>query len=162
MANFVAQTAQACRTIAQRLVDAKAPGLAGRLDALPTRLFTLPGTGASLSRDSRAGTSPFDHSGIPAHVRASPALIAADARQAVGWSVTREALLNGSDALRVDANGSASRYFPKHNQTACAEFETWLWRQSGADGMPQCAVLISTSYRSLPEPRWAATWLGSN
>jgi hypothetical protein len=43
MANFIAQTAQVCRTIAQRLVDAKAPGLAGRLDALPTRLFTLPG-----------------------------------------------------------------------------------------------------------------------
>ena len=42
MANFIAQTAQVCRTIAQRLVDAKAPGLAGRLDALPTRLFTLP------------------------------------------------------------------------------------------------------------------------
>src|SRR5262245_6283202 len=43
MAGFVAQTTQACRRIAQRLVDAKAPGLAGRLDALPTRLFTLPG-----------------------------------------------------------------------------------------------------------------------
>lgn len=43
MANFVSQAAQSCRTIAQRLVDAKASGLAGRLDALPTRLFTLPG-----------------------------------------------------------------------------------------------------------------------
>src|SRR5262249_25482979 len=42
MANFVAQAAQVCRTIAQRLVDAKATGLAGRLDALPTRLFTVP------------------------------------------------------------------------------------------------------------------------
>jgi hypothetical protein len=40
--SFVAQTAQACRTIAQRLVDAKASGLGGRLDALPTRLFILP------------------------------------------------------------------------------------------------------------------------
>lgn len=38
MANFVAQAAQSCRTISQRLVDAKAAGLAGRLDALPTRL----------------------------------------------------------------------------------------------------------------------------
>src|SRR5438067_455795 len=34
VANFVAQTAQACRTIAQRLVDGKASGLAGRLDGL--------------------------------------------------------------------------------------------------------------------------------
>jgi uncharacterized Zn finger protein len=39
MANFVAQAAQVCRTIAQRLVDSKASGLAGRLDALPTRLL---------------------------------------------------------------------------------------------------------------------------
>jgi len=42
MVNFVAQPAQTCRTISQRLVDAKAAGLAGRLYALPTRLFTLP------------------------------------------------------------------------------------------------------------------------
>ena len=126
MANFVAQTAEVCRTIAQRLVDAKAPGLAGRLDALPTRLFTLPGP-----------------------VRPSAAIrelgqvhLISDARQAVGWSVTREALLNDSDALRVDAEWRVFAVLSEAQPDRLRRVETWLWRQSVADGMPQCAVLI--------------------
>jgi hypothetical protein len=67
MANFVAQTAQVCRTIAQRLVDAKASGLAGRLDALSARLFTLPAS-ASLIRHTRARTNPFDQPGVQASI----------------------------------------------------------------------------------------------
>jgi hypothetical protein len=102
MANFVAQTAQVCRTIAQRLVDAKAPGLAGRLDALPTRLFTLPGPARSSAAIRELGQV---HLISQAYRRTSklPELLAADARQAVGWSVTREALLNDSEAVRVNA-----------------------------------------------------------
>jgi len=42
LAGFAAQANQACRLIAQRLVDAKASGLATRLDNLPARLFSLP------------------------------------------------------------------------------------------------------------------------
>jgi hypothetical protein len=94
MASFVAQTAQACRTIAQRLVDAKAPGLAGWLDALPTRLFTLPGP----ARPSAAIRELAQVNLISqAYRRASelPELLAADARQAVGWSVTARQRLWG-------------------------------------------------------------------
>jgi SWIM zinc finger len=141
MANFIAQTAQVCRTIAQRLVDAKAPGLAGRLDALPTRLFTLPGPVRPSAAIRELGQL---HLISQAYRRASeiPELLVADARQAVGWSVTREALLNDSEAVRVDAEWRVFAVLSEAQADRLRRVETWLWRQSGADGMPQCAVLI--------------------
>src|SRR6201993_3762379 len=93
MANFVAQAAQACRTIAQRLVDAKAPALAGRLDALPTRLFTLPGPARPTAAIRELGQI---HLISQAYRRASelPKLLGADARHAIGWTMTRQALVD--------------------------------------------------------------------
>src|SRR5262250_1615142 len=141
MANFVAQTAQVCRTIAQRLVDAKAPGLAGRLDALPTRLFTLPGPARPSAAIRELGQI---HLISQAYRRASelPELLAADVRQAVGWSVSREALLNDSEALRVSAKWRVFAVVSEAQPDRLRRVETWLWRESDADGMPQYAVLI--------------------
>jgi len=141
MANFVAQTAQACRTIAQRLVDAKASGLAGRLDALPTRLFTLPGPARPSAAIRELGQV---HLISQAYRRASelPELLAADVRQAVGWSVSREALLNDSEALRVTARWRVFAVVSEAQPDRLRRVETWLWRESDADGMPQYAVLI--------------------
>lgn len=141
MANFVAQAAQVCRTIAQRLVDAKASGLAGRLDALPTRLFTLPGPARPTAAIRELGQV---HLISRAYRRLAelPELLAADARQAVGWSVTREALLSDSESLRVDAKWRVFAVISEAQPDRLRRVETWLWRQSGADGKPQCAVLI--------------------
>ena len=141
MANFVAQTAQVCRTITQRLVDAKASGLAGRLDALPTRLFTLPGPARPSAAIRELGQV---HLISEAYRRASelPELLAADARQAVGWSVTREALLGDPEAVRVDGKWRVFAVISEAQPDRLRRVETWLWRQSGADGAPQCAVLI--------------------
>src|ERR1700733_14656189 len=141
MANFIAQTAQGCRTIAQRLGDAKAPGLAGRLDTLPTRLFTLPGPSrpsASIRELAQV------HLISQAYRRTSelPELLAADARQAVGWSVTREALLDDSEGGRVNAKWRVFAVLSEAQPDRLRRVEPWLWRQSAADGMPQCAVLI--------------------
>src|SRR5262252_2501297 len=141
VANFVAQAAQACRTIAQRLVDAKAPGLAGRLDAVPTRLFTLPG----LARPSAALRELGQvHLISQAYRRRSelPELLAADARQAVGWSVTRDALLNDSAALRVAAKWRVFAVLSEAQPDRLRRVETWLWRESSADRMPAYAVLV--------------------
>jgi hypothetical protein len=141
MANFVAQAAQACRTIAQRLVDAKASGLAGRLDALPTRLFTLSGPARPSAAVRELGQI---HLISQAYRQASklPELLAADARQAVGWSVTREALLSDSEALRVPAKWRVFAVLSEAQPDRLRRVETWLWCQSGADRMPQCGVLI--------------------
>jgi SWIM zinc finger len=141
IANFVAQTAQACRTIAQRLVDAKAAGLAGRLDALATRLFTLPGAARPAAAIRELGQV---HLISQAYRRASqlPELLAADARQAVGWSVTRETLLSDFEGLRASVKWRVFAVLFEAQPDRLRRVETWLWRQSGADGMPQSAVLI--------------------
>jgi SWIM zinc finger len=141
VANFVAQAAQACRTIAQRLVDAKAPGLAGRLDALPARLFTLPGPARPSAALRELGQV---HLISQAYRRASELseLLAADARQAVGWSVTRDALLSDSEALRVAAIWRVFAVLSEAQPDRLRRVETWLWRENSADGKPECAVLI--------------------
>ena len=133
MANFVAQTAQACRTIAQRLVDAKAPGLAGRLDALPTRLFTLPGPTRPSAAIRELGQV---HLISQAYRRASelPELLAADARQAVGWSTTREALLNDSGALRVSGTWRVFAVLSEVQPDRLRRVETWLCRKAAKLG----------------------------
>jgi len=141
MANFVAQAAQVCRTIAQRLVDAKASGLAGRLDALPTRLFTLPSPLRPSAAIRELGQI---HLISRAYRRASELseLLSADARQAVGWSLTRDALLNDSEALRVTGSWRVFAVLSEAQPDRLRRVETWLRRETGADGMSQCAVLI--------------------
>ncbi|HET9305724.1 MAG TPA: hypothetical protein VFO46_06810 [Candidatus Sulfotelmatobacter sp.] len=141
MASFVAQTAQACRTIAQRLVDAKAPGLAARLDALPTRLFTLPGPARPSAAIRELGQV---HLISQAYRRALelPEGLAIDAKQAVGWSVTREALLGDSEALRVDAKWRVFAVLSEAQPDRLRRVETWLWREGGTEGTLDCAVLI--------------------
>jgi hypothetical protein len=141
MANFVSQAPQVCRTIAQRLVDAKGSGLAGRLDALPTRLFTLRGPARPAAAIRELGQI---HLISQAYRRASelPELLAADARQALGWSVTREALLSDSVALRCSAKWRVFAVLSEAQPDRLRRVETWLWRQGGSPEMPQCAVLI--------------------
>jgi hypothetical protein len=141
MASFVAQPAQACRTIAQRLVDAKASGLAGRLDALPTRLFTLPGPARPFAAIRELGQV---HLISKAYRRASqlPELLAADARQAVGWSTTRDALASDPEALRLAGKWRVFAVLSEAQPDRLRRVETWLCLQSGQDGTRQCAVLI--------------------
>jgi hypothetical protein len=60
----------------------------------------------------------------------------------VGWSVTREALLGDPDAVRVDAKWRVFAVLSEAQPDRLRRVETWLWRQGGADGLPQCALLI--------------------
>jgi hypothetical protein len=141
MASFVAQAAQSCRTISQRLVDAKASGLAGRLDTLPTRLFTLPDPVRPSAAIRELGQIHL----ISLAYRRAPQLselLAADAKHAVGWSVTREALLADSDALRVDGKWRVFAVISEAQPDRLRRIETWLWREGGTDQSPSSAVLI--------------------
>lgn len=69
-------------------------------------------------------------------------MLAADVRQAVGWSVSRETLLNDSAALRVNASWRVFAVVSEAQPDRVGRVETWLWRENDAHGMPQCAVLI--------------------
>jgi hypothetical protein len=60
----------------------------------------------------------------------------------VGWSITPEALLNDSEALRVNGKWLVFAMCSEAQPDRLRRVETWLWRQSGGGGMPRCAVLI--------------------
>ncbi len=144
LAGFAAYSAQACKLIAQRLVDAKASGLASRLESLPTRLFSLPEAVRPAAAIQELGQI---HLISAAYRRQSedaetlPAGLKADVRQVIGWSISREALLADSDALRVQAMWRVVATQSEVQPDRLRRLETWLWRETEQDA-PRFAVLI--------------------
>ncbi|WP_327210577.1 SWIM zinc finger family protein [Rhizobium leguminosarum] len=88
---FASAPGPSCRAMAQRLVDAKAGGLAVLVDSMPSRLHALPDAARSLAAAKELGVL---HLISQAYVRqdALPPALREDVRQAVGWNLTREAL----------------------------------------------------------------------
>lgn len=92
LATFAQRATQQCRLAAQRLVDAKAPGLANRLDLLPAELLALP----EAQRGPRAvemlgslhllAAAYRRQDKLPEHLRE-------DVRRLVGWTIERQDLL---------------------------------------------------------------------
>ena len=137
MVSFISQCTQACRTIAQRLVDAKAPGLASRLDALPSLLFTMPEARRHYAAVRELGQIHLISQAYRRAGKLDESLVA-DARQTVGWPVTREALLSDTGAPRVRATWRVVGVVIESQPDRLRRVETWLW----SEGAPQPAVLI--------------------
>jgi hypothetical protein len=129
MAAFVAQSSAACRLIAQRLVDAKASGLAGRLDSLSARLFSLPEAVRPLAAIEELGQL---HLLAEAYRRQDelPAALRADVRQAIGWTVTREALLADETAERLSGSWRVVAVESEVQPDRLRRIETWLMLES--------------------------------
>jgi hypothetical protein len=144
LAGFASQSAQTCRVIAQRLVDAKASGLASRLEGLPARLFTLPEAVRPAAAIQELGLL---HLLAAAYRRqnegeyALPPGLKADVRQAIGWSLTREALLADPDAMRARARWRVFAALSEVQADRLRRLETWLWRETDQES-PRFAVLI--------------------
>jgi hypothetical protein len=140
LAGFAQHASRSCRSIAQRLVDAKAPGLASRLDNLPNRIY-----------------------GLPEHVRAEVALeqlgqlhllaeayrrqetlnehLRADARRDVGWTQSREALLSDESGLGVSGYWRVVGTVSEVQPDRLRRLETWLWREGASEGQ-RAALLV--------------------
>lgn len=140
LAGFAQHASKSCRSIAQRLVDAKAPGLASRLDNLPNRIY-----------------------GLPEHVRAEVALeqlghlhllaeayrrqetltgdLRVDARREVGWTQSRESLLGEEGALCVTGFWRVVGTVSEVQPDRLRRLETWLWREAAKEGL-RAAVLV--------------------
>jgi hypothetical protein len=140
IAGFVANAASACRQIVQRLVDAKASGLAIRLDSLPSRLFSLAEAARPQAAVVELGILHLIAEAYRRQDTLDPAL-REDVRQVVGWTQTRDVLLTDANALR-----SAGRWHVIASQTEVQpdklrRWETWLWREGESDG-PRFALLV--------------------
>lgn len=140
IAAFVPDAASACRRMAQRLVDAKATGLATRLDSLPSRLFAV-----SESERPRAAIEELGlfHLMAEAYRRQGDldAMTRSDIRQMIGWNQGREALLADASALRVAGRWHvfASRNIVQPDRLR--RLETWLLRD-GEEGSARYALLL--------------------
>jgi hypothetical protein len=135
LAGFAAQAVAGCRTIAQRLVDAKASGLAARLDALPSRLFACPDADRPRRALEALGQM---HLLAEAYRRQHilPPVLKADVRQAAGWTVTREALLADASAERMTGRWTVWAARSEIQPDRLRRLETWLY------GQGRFAVLI--------------------
>jgi len=144
LAGFAAQSTQVCRQIAQRMVDAKASGLATRLESLPSRLFSLPESARPAAALEELG---LIHLMAEAYRRQEtlPAGLKADVRQTIGWSVTREALLADASAIRVRGAWRVVAALSEVQPDRLRRLETWLWLErlpEGVENAPRFAVLI--------------------
>ncbi len=135
LAGFAGTATAACRTMAQRLVDAKASGLATRLDALPSRLFALAEPARPQAVVQELGLM---HLLAEAYRRQEtlPEALKADVRQMVGWNLTRDSLLADADALRVTTRWRVWATRSEVQPDRLRRLETWL------HGNGRFAVLI--------------------
>lgn len=140
IAGFVANAASACRQIVQRLVDAKASGLAIRLDSLPSRLFSLPEAARPRAAVVELGIAHLIAEAYRRQDALDPAL-REDVRQMVGWTQTRDALLADANALRAAGRWHVILRRIEVQPDKLRRLETWLWREGEGDG-PRLALLM--------------------
>lgn len=139
LASFPQRAPQQCRLAAQRLVDAKAPALATRLDALPAEILGLP-------EHERADRAIEVLGGL--HLLAEayrrqdrlPEPLRQDVRRLVGWTLERQELLDDATAPRLKAAWIVIAVHTEVQPDRLRRIETWL--MTGDCEAPRFAVLI--------------------
>jgi hypothetical protein len=140
LAAFMPLATERCRKIAQRLVDAKANGIAGFVERLPADLLGLPETMRADALIERMGLLHLIACAYRSQERL-PAEIRADIRQLIGWPVTRESLLADAQALRIRDRWMVVATVDAVQADRLRRLETWLSRLGGGDA-PSFAVLM--------------------
>jgi hypothetical protein len=142
LAGFAQRSETAVRTLSTRLVDAKAGGLAARLDRLTTELFRVPEDQRADLATERLAAMTLIASAYRRQDRL-PSPLQEDARRAVGWSVRREDLLADTAAPRVSSTWIVAANLSEVQPDKLRRLETWLVNATtwGSDA-PRVAVLI--------------------
>jgi hypothetical protein len=122
---FGARALEQCRLLAQRLVDAKAGGLANQLDNLPTLYFRTP---EARRHDVLLEQLGGLHLLAQAYRRQSEldAALVNDVRSRVGWTLSREELTSSSDALRHRARWTVLATRRESQPDSLVRYETFL------------------------------------
>lgn len=144
LAGFPAIAAQSCRTLAARLVDAKAPGVAALVDEIGVKIFRVPDAQRGDFVLSRLATLALLSAAYRRQDRLPPELIA-DVRRTVGWSVRREDVLEDQSALRVSAHWLVAANRSEIEPGKIRRLETWLLRigeVTDAADAPRFALLL--------------------
>jgi SWIM zinc finger len=140
LAGFSSAAHEQCRVMARRLVDAKANGLATRVELLPAALLGLPEQTRADFLIERFGEL---HLVAEAYRRQAdlPEALKADVRLTVGWTMSRDELLAEPKALRVRGRWMVLATRVELQPDRLRRIETWLGRVSNGEG-PRFAVLM--------------------
>jgi SWIM zinc finger len=148
MAGFETRADDACKAMAKRLVDAKAGGLANCVERLPAQLMKLPAHARSEHALLGLGQLHLLASAYRQQAQLSP-IMREEIRQLMGWSLSREQLLNDAQALRVRAHWMVVGLIDEVQPDRLRRLETWFVclhapeQSSGInESAPQFAVLI--------------------
>src|SRR5262249_24943223 len=133
LSGFAADAQKSCRTLSARLVDAKAAGLAGQLDALAADVFRVSEAQRGELVIERLGAMAL-LAGAYRRQDALPAALKADVRRTVGWTVNREDLLADPEALRVKALWMVVAARSEVQPDKLRRLETWLLRLDTREG----------------------------
>ena len=134
LAAFIDDATARCRRISARLVDGKAPALAGRIDELPARLFALPPGDRPRGAVVELGKLVL----IARAFRAAPR--DAEVRRSVTTSESREALLANSKTLRLRTPWEVLAEQTQTRRDGLVSQTTWLLNL-GETG-PRFAMLL--------------------
>jgi hypothetical protein len=139
IAGFINDAAQQCRIVAQRLVDAKAPALAARIDGLPAEILALP---EKVRPDAVIEALGSFHLLAAAYRRQDklPEALRHDIRRLIGWSQERQALLEDASSPRVAGKWIVIATNVEIQPDKLRRIETWLAGER--DGEAVYAVLI--------------------
>jgi hypothetical protein len=140
LASFVASIADECRTMARRLVDAKAPALATALDALPSRVLAFHDAQRTIVAARELARLHLIAAAYRAADRLDPSL-RADARAAVGWTVHREQVLDDPSARRIAGSWRVVAARRTTQPDKLVRQEIWLLGGK-ADDAPVWALLL--------------------
>jgi hypothetical protein len=141
LAGFAQRAAQSIRTLSTRLVDAKAPGLATRLDMLGADIFRVPEQMRGdvvlerMAALTLIGAAYRNQEHLPPGLRA-------DARRAVGWTVKREELLADAEAPRRTTEWIVAATMSEVQPDKLRRIETWLLDAAPAQDHSAVALLI--------------------
>jgi uncharacterized Zn finger protein len=132
IAGFMGEAAERCRTLAQRLTDAKAPALATALDALPSQIMEQPEQMRQTALIEALGDF---HLLAEAYRRQDklPEGLRQDVRRLVGWTTERQALLDEPQTLRVNAQWTVIACRSEIQPDRMRRTETWLIGEAAND-----------------------------
>jgi hypothetical protein len=141
LSSFAQRAEQSTRTLVTRLVDAKAQGLAGRLEMLASDIVRAP--------EQERGDLAFERLGGLALISSAyrvqdrlPAPLKADVRRVTSWTMRREDLLADPDAPRASGDWIVVATRSEAQPDKLRRLETWLVRAGAADAAPGLALLI--------------------
>ena len=145
--HFLHNCSANCRQAAKRLVDAKASGLASQLDELVTAILQVQESERPLFLHQKLSSL---HLLSKAYQQQTdlPFELQQEVRRLIGWTMTKEQLLEGLDAQRTTGYWLVLAVREHLQSDGLRRLETWLGKPDQTSDKQQFAVLVDYHHTS--------------